>query len=239
MLRRAAAKPSRAVRRPALSMAARSPSRTAAKSVSPRSRCRRWCPNERPKRRKAALRRETPSRRCSQERTSCCGVPTSPATGTLRVRHARRGGTLGPRGIGRGGAGARRRPDRGARIRNELFSRERAARKAKLGLWAVSYYDLLDADNPADVLAERGRFALLEGKVVSGRESGATIYVNFGRRWTEDFTATILKRNERSFATAGLEPKRLAGRRVRVRGWVEAARRALNRGDASGTDRAY
>ena len=35
-----------------------------------------------PKRRKAALRRETPSRRCSQERTSCCGVPTSPATGT-------------------------------------------------------------------------------------------------------------------------------------------------------------
>jgi hypothetical protein len=92
---------------------------------------------------------------------------------------------------------------------------------------------LLDADNPADVLAERGRFALVEGKVVSGRESGATIYVNFGRRWTEDFTATILKRNERSFATAGLEPKRLAGRRVRVRGWVEAARRALNRGDAS------
>jgi hypothetical protein len=69
---------------------------------------------------------------------------------------------------------------------------------------------------PADVLAERGRFALVEGKVVSVRESGATIYVNFGRRWTEDFTATILKRNERSFT--GLEPKRLAGRRVLVRG---------------------
>lgn len=103
----------------------------------------------------------------------------------------------------------------------ELLTRERAARKAKLGLWAVSYYDSLDTDNPADVLAKRGRFTLVEGKVVSVRESGATIYVNFGRRWTEDFTVTILKRNERSFAAAGLEPKRLAGRRVRVRGWIE------------------
>jgi hypothetical protein len=103
----------------------------------------------------------------------------------------------------------------------ELLARERAARKAKLGLWAISYYDLLDADNPADVQAKRGRFALVEGKVVSVRESGATIYVNFGRRWTEDFTVTILKRNERSFAAAGVEPKRLSGRRVRVRGWIE------------------
>ena len=80
---------------------------------------------------------------------------------------------------------------------------------------------MLDADNPADVQAKRGRFALVEGKVVSVRESGATIYVNFGRRWTEDFTVTILKRNERSFAAAGVEPKRLSGRRVRVRGWIE------------------
>jgi hypothetical protein len=103
----------------------------------------------------------------------------------------------------------------------ELLAREGAARSAKLGLWAGSYYDLLDADNPAAVLAARGRFALVEGRVVSVRESGATIYVNFGRRWTEDFTVTILKRNARNFAAAGLDPKSLAGRRVRVRGWVE------------------
>ena len=114
----------------------------------------------------------------------------------------------------------------------ELLSRESAARRAKLGLWATSYYDSLDADNPAEVLARQGRFALVEGRVVSVRESGATIYVNFGRRWSTDFTVTILKRNERSFKAAGLEPKTLAGRRVRVRGyieerggpWIEAAR---------------
>ncbi len=103
----------------------------------------------------------------------------------------------------------------------ELLSRENAARRAKLGLWASPYYDLLNAENPAAILAEQGLFALVEGKVVSVRESGATIYVNFGRRWTEDFTITILKRNERTFAAAGLEPQKLAGRRVRVRGWIE------------------
>ena len=74
---------------------------------------------------------------------------------------------------------------------------------------------------PTDVLAELGHFALVEGKVVSVRESGATIYVNFGRRWSTDFTVTILKRNARNFTAAGIEPKTLAGRRVRVRGWIE------------------
>jgi endonuclease YncB( thermonuclease family) len=103
----------------------------------------------------------------------------------------------------------------------ELLRRETAARTAKLGLWADAYYDLLNADSPADVLAEQGLFALVEGRVASVRESGATIYVNFGRRWTEDFTVTILKRNERTFSAAGLEPKTLAGRHIRVRGWVE------------------
>ena len=103
----------------------------------------------------------------------------------------------------------------------ELLRAETAARKAKLGLWGSSYYDSLNADSPADVLAEQGRFALVQGRVLSVRESGATIYVNFGRRWSEDFTVTILKRNERNFTAAGLEPKKLAGRQIRVRGFVE------------------
>ena len=103
----------------------------------------------------------------------------------------------------------------------ELLRAETAARKAKLGLWASSYYDLLHADSPTDVLAEQGCFALVEGRVLSVRESGATIYVNFGRRWSEDFTVTILKRNERNFTAAGLEPKTLAGRQIRVRGIIE------------------
>jgi len=104
----------------------------------------------------------------------------------------------------------------------ELLGLENAARTAKLGLWANPYYDVLNAETPMDVLTRRGRYALVEGKVVSVRESGATIYVNFGRRWSESFAVTVSKQNERKFAAAGLDLKRLEGRLVRVRGWIEA-----------------
>ena len=102
-----------------------------------------------------------------------------------------------------------------------LQAEEQSARAAKLGLWGEPYYVISKAEDPAGVLRARGRLALVEGKVVSVRESGGTIYVNFGRRWSEDFTVTIAKRNERAFSAAGLEPKSLSGRRVRVRGWIE------------------
>jgi endonuclease YncB( thermonuclease family) len=102
-----------------------------------------------------------------------------------------------------------------------LLARERAARAANLGLWADPYYVIRRADDAAAVAAERGRFAIVEGKVLSVRESGGTIYVNFGRRWSQDFTVTIAKKNETTFTNAGLEPKKLAGRRVRIRGWIE------------------
>jgi endonuclease YncB( thermonuclease family) len=98
---------------------------------------------------------------------------------------------------------------------------EKAARVAGLGLWADPYYVIRQAEDPAGVLAVRGRFAVVEGKVVSVRESGGTIYVNFGRRWSDDFTVTVSKRNERAFTAAGLPLKKLAGQHVRVRGFIE------------------
>lgn len=102
-----------------------------------------------------------------------------------------------------------------------LLAEEQSARAAKLGLWGEPYYVINKAEDPAEVLKQRGRLALVEGRVLSVRESGGTIYVNFGRRWSEDFTVTIAKRNERAFSAAGLEPKKLAGQRVRIRGWIE------------------
>jgi endonuclease YncB( thermonuclease family) len=98
-----------------------------------------------------------------------------------------------------------------------LLGLERSARTDRLGLWAEPVYGMRQAKHPADVLAERGRFTLVEGKVLSVRESGSTIYMNFGRRWSEDFTATVLKRNERSFTSAGRDLKKLSGKTVRIR----------------------
>jgi endonuclease YncB( thermonuclease family) len=104
----------------------------------------------------------------------------------------------------------------------ELLRRETAARKAKLGLWANQYYDPIPADKPTDITTRRGHFALVEGKVVSVHASGATLYVNFGRHWSQDFAVTIRRRNERNFAAAGLDLQGLAGRQVLIRGWIEA-----------------
>jgi len=103
----------------------------------------------------------------------------------------------------------------------ELLAVERAAREAKLGLWGEPYYVIVGAESWAELLAERGHFTVVEGKVLSVRESGGTIYMNFGRRWSQALTVTLPKRHERSFTAAGLQPKTLENRRVRVRGWVE------------------
>ena len=98
---------------------------------------------------------------------------------------------------------------------------ERKARADGLGLWGDPYFVMKEAQYPDDVLTERGRFALVTGKVISVNESGGLVYLNFGRRWTESFTVTVAKRNQRAFTAAGLDPKKLAGREIEVRGWIE------------------
>jgi endonuclease YncB( thermonuclease family) len=105
--------------------------------------------------------------------------------------------------------------------RDTLLVRERAARIARLGIWGSGDYRLHQADDPAAILTSLGRFAIVEGRVLSVRESGNTVYVNFGRRWSEDFTVTIAKRAEAGFISAGLSPRSLGGRIVRVRGVIE------------------
>ena len=102
-----------------------------------------------------------------------------------------------------------------------LLATETAARAAKRGLWANPNFAPLPADHVTELAAKRGHFVLVEGKVLSVRESGGTIYMNFARRWSQDFSVSIVRRQERAFAAAGIEPKALEGKRIRVRGWIE------------------
>jgi endonuclease YncB( thermonuclease family) len=102
----------------------------------------------------------------------------------------------------------------------ELAAAEAAARRARRGSWADPGV-IKNAESPGDILASVGQFAVVEGKVLSVRQAGATFYVNFGRRWTQDFAATISKRMMPSFEAAGITAKSLENRRIRVRGWVE------------------
>jgi endonuclease YncB( thermonuclease family) len=107
------------------------------------------------------------------------------------------------------------------RCAEALWDAERKARQAGLGVWRDPHYLARKAEDPAAILELRGRFALIEGKVFSVRESGATIYVNLGRPLSEDFTVTVQKRNEKGFTAAGRPLKNMTGRHVRVRGTIE------------------
>jgi endonuclease YncB( thermonuclease family) len=102
-----------------------------------------------------------------------------------------------------------------------LFAAEAAARLGKNGIWSEPTA-IKNAESPGDILAGVGRFTVVEGKVLSVRQAGATTYVNFGRNWTRDFAVTISRRIVAAFEAAGLAPKSFENRRIRVRGWVEA-----------------
>ncbi len=107
-----------------------------------------------------------------------------------------------------------------ADCRTELLGAEAQARKSRAGVWENSGV-IKNAENSGDVVAQVGRFTLIEGKVVSVREAGATVYLNFGRRWTQDFAVTISRRMLASFTVAGVDLKSFGNKVIRVRGWVE------------------
>lgn len=102
-----------------------------------------------------------------------------------------------------------------------LAEAEATAMSAKLGIWSAPAA-IKNAESPGDILAGIGRFTVVEGKVLSVRQSGATTYLNFGRNWTQDFAATISRRMIPGFEAAGLSLKSLENRRIRVRGFVSS-----------------
>jgi endonuclease YncB( thermonuclease family) len=102
-----------------------------------------------------------------------------------------------------------------------LSAAEDAGKAAKMGIWN-SPMVIKNAESTDDILAGVGHFLLVEGRVFTVRQAGATTYLNFGRRWTRDFAVTISRRNMTAVEAAGMALKSLENRRIRVRGWVEA-----------------
>jgi endonuclease YncB( thermonuclease family) len=102
-----------------------------------------------------------------------------------------------------------------------LMAAEAEARQAKKGTWADASV-IKNAESPDDILTGIGRFTVVEGKVLSVRQAGATTYLNFGRNWTRDFAVTISRRMMSAVEAAGLSVKSLENKKIRVRGAVEA-----------------
>jgi endonuclease YncB( thermonuclease family) len=103
----------------------------------------------------------------------------------------------------------------------ELAAAESTARQARRGLWGGTSA-IKNAESPDDILTRVGQFTVIEGKVLSVRQAGAVTYLNFGRRWTQGFAATISRRVLPLVEAAGISVKALENRRVRVRGFIEA-----------------
>ena len=103
----------------------------------------------------------------------------------------------------------------------DLFAAEGRARTAGLGIWADSYYRVRRADRPADLAKLAGHYELVEGRVLKSEKLGGQLFLNFGRYFKEDFTAVIDARALRLFADDGIDPLKLGGALLRVRGWID------------------
>jgi micrococcal nuclease len=101
----------------------------------------------------------------------------------------------------------------------ELLERERAARAARRGVWALEAYAILSSEAAEGAI---DRFALVEGTVLEVGQARGSAYLNFGPDWKRDFTAVIRPEALRVFTMEGIEPAAYEGRRIRVRGWVES-----------------
>lgn len=102
-----------------------------------------------------------------------------------------------------------------------LFSVEAMAREARAGLWRSWAYRVRDAADIEGLGRLTRTYQLVEGTVHAIGEGRRLLYVNFAEDWRRDFTVTIERRQLARFEAAGLDFGRLAGARVRVRGWLE------------------
>jgi endonuclease YncB( thermonuclease family) len=109
-------------------------------------------------------------------------------------------------------------PDRPECAR-ELYAAEAEARAAGLGLWANSTYRVRTPESLR--WQDLGTFQIVEGQVLSAKVTGGRGYLDFGRNWRTDFTATIAPEDMKRFISANIDPESFAGKRVRVRGWID------------------
>lgn len=103
-----------------------------------------------------------------------------------------------------------------------LLEREARARAAGAGLWRHSLYAVTDATQVETLNKRRYTFQIVEGRVAAVGETRKWTFLNFSKDYKTDFTVAVETRTRKLFAANGLKLPELEGRRVRVRGWIEA-----------------
>jgi micrococcal nuclease len=100
----------------------------------------------------------------------------------------------------------------------QLLQAEDQARAAQLGHWRDGAFALR---TPEQLRNRVGTFQVVEGEVTTASTNKGRAYINFGADYKTDFTVTVGPDDLKLFRQARFDVKKLAGKHVRVRGWVE------------------
>ena len=98
-----------------------------------------------------------------------------------------------------------------------LLAAEATARGVQKGQWRGGFR----IRDPNDIRNRVGSFQIVEGEVVTATVTRGRAFINFGADYRTDFTVTIKPEDMRVFRQARFDVPALAGKRIRVRGWVE------------------
>ncbi len=101
-----------------------------------------------------------------------------------------------------------------------LLKVEAEARAGKAGLWGEADFQVKQAWATRKLLRLENTFQIVEGKVAKVAETKRFTYINFGKDWRTDFTASISSRTLRRLKKSGFKATQLQGRKVRIRGWI-------------------
>ena len=104
---------------------------------------------------------------------------------------------------------------------SELMQHEAVARRARLGLWAETAYAERAAYRTRELMRYRGTYQLVTGRIERVASAGGRTYLNFGADWRDDFTAGVALAVLRADPAWAAAVQGMAGRMVRVRGWIE------------------
>ena len=110
-------------------------------------------------------------------------------------------------------------PDRASALcARQLAEAEDEARMAQTEHWRDGAFTLR---TPDQLKGRVGTFQMVEGEVTTASTNKGRGYINFGADYRTDFTVTVEPDDMKLFRQARFDVKKLAGKHVRVRGWIE------------------
>lgn len=110
-------------------------------------------------------------------------------------------------------------PDRAsAPCAKALMAAEDEGRTERAGNWRNGAFALR---SPEQLSNRAGTFQIVEGIVQTATVNKGRAYIDFGADYRDDFTVTVAPEDMKLFRQARFDVRKLAGKRIRVRGWIE------------------